>query len=173
MAQHKQLSWRKLRVGILVLAGLTTLAVAALCIRAERSRSSTFHLKIFLPQTYELKSGASIMLSGVPIGYVEDVRLVDKSIEALRDPRRTVAATLRVDRQDESFIRTDSVATLEIEGLLGRQYVEIPRGVAGPPVAENGEIRFEPPATTDLGQLLNRLVIAVQKKTSKAKPDMN
>lgn len=137
MASKKQITWAELRVGLLVLASLTILAVGIFYITgAGGFWVPRYRLKAYLPEASGLRTGAPVRLAGVEIGWVEKVGLSP----FVSDPARTVEVLMRVDRRYQNEIRTDSGASLQTEGLLGERVVEIKRGVTGTPIPPNGVV---------------------------------
>jgi hypothetical protein len=77
---------------------------------------------------------APVRLDGVDVGSVSAIRLAGESAVS----QRRIELVLRVDKADQSAIRSDSSATLMAEGFLGSAYVNISRGFTGS-VIESGE----------------------------------
>ena len=167
----KRRKWRALSAGLFALSVLAALALAWLGIVAYLSRHSTYSLRMYMPETYEVKPGTNVTIAGVHVGRVEDVRLVRPAVDALQDPRRTVVVKLRITRNDGPFIRSDSTATLKTQGLLGDQYVDISRGFVGQPLGEAGELAFQPPQTTDLRKIVNRIIPSKPKESCSSKSE--
>ena len=76
------------------------------------------------PSTSGLTAGATVKLSGVPVGIVQDIEFVeDLKVNKVR-------VTLAVDSKVAPRIRKDSLVWLQTEGLLGDYSVHISMGTA-------------------------------------------
>lgn len=116
----KRLEWK---VGLFVFIGLAVLG--ALLLQFSKGTSifrPTYNLYLVAKNVGGLKKNASILMAGVPIGTVSDIRL---------NPQGTnVTITLQVDKQ--IIIHKDAKFLIEQSGFLGDQYVAIlPTGNEG------------------------------------------
>ncbi len=136
MAQRKQLTWADLRVGLFVLLGLFILAVGVIYVTGTTVLGKRYTLRTYMENIAGITRGAPVRLDGIDIGNVEDIRFVPDT----KDPRRNIELRLRVHKDFQPMIRTDSVVRLVTEGLLGNRYVSISRGFTGVPVPEGGEV---------------------------------
>jgi phospholipid/cholesterol/gamma-HCH transport system substrate-binding protein len=130
MAQRKQLTWSELRVGLFVLAGLLVLAATILYVTGAGILAAKYRLRTYLPEVEGLKMGAPVRLDGVQIGNVDAIRMNPKPA----DRSKNIEVILRIDKDYQSEIRSDSRASLITEGLLGNRYVTIERGFQGAPL---------------------------------------
>jgi outer membrane protein OmpA-like peptidoglycan-associated protein len=86
-----------------------------------------------------LAVGADVQVGGVHSGNVLDILLPHK-------PGDRVTVVMELDRSTKEIIKSDSVASIETEGMLGNQFVAISFGSAGQAEVINGEtIQSEPP----------------------------
>jgi phospholipid/cholesterol/gamma-HCH transport system substrate-binding protein len=131
MAQHKQLTWSELRVGLFVLVGLLILAVAIFYVTGAGFLGPKYRLKTYLPEVSGLATGAPVRLDGVEIGNVEQIRLVPREAGKPPDRMHNIEVDMRLDRKYQPDILTDSTASLVTEGLLGNRYVNVVRGYTG------------------------------------------
>src|SRR5271156_6295937 len=120
MAQRKQLTWTELRVGLFVLVGLSVLAAGIFYVTGAGTLGPKYRLITYLPDVSGLVHGAPVRLNGVEI--------------------RNIEVVMRVSREYESDILTDSAASLVTEGLLGNRYVNISLGVTGAPLKDGQEV---------------------------------
>ncbi len=137
MAQRKQLSWTELRVGVFVLAGLFIMAAAIFYVTGGGTFGPKYRLTAYLPEVEGLKVGAPVAVSGFEIGSVETIRLNPKP----SDLRHNVQVVMRIDKRYQDSIRSDSVASLVTQGLLGDRYVTITRGITGQPLASGAVVQ--------------------------------
>jgi phospholipid/cholesterol/gamma-HCH transport system substrate-binding protein len=141
MAQRKQLTWTELRVGLFVLVGLSVLAAAIIYVTSGQGFGPKYRLKTFLPEVAGLANGAPVRLDGVEVGNVEGVRLAPPGPGLAQDKNRSVEVVMRVSTKYESYILTDSTASVVTEGLLGNRYIEISRGFTGVPLKDEQEVK--------------------------------
>ncbi|MGA7784472.1 MAG: MlaD family protein [Candidatus Acidiferrales bacterium] len=145
MAQHKQLSWNELRVGLFVLAGLILLTVAVFYVTSsENPLASKYRLKTYFPEVAGLAMGAPVRLDGIDVGNVDDIEVNPAIGGPAADKTRNILVTMRINTKFQSNIRADSVAMPQTEGLLGDQYVNITRGFTGRVLQSNDELTGKP-----------------------------
>lgn len=142
MPQRKQLTWTELRVGLFVLVGLSVLASGIFYVTSIGGGplSPKYHLTTYLPEAKQLVRGAPVRVEGVEVGNVESIRLLPRTGPKPPDRSKNIEVVMRVDRSYQSYILTDSVASLVTEGLLGNRYVNITRGFTGTSIPDNGVI---------------------------------
>jgi phospholipid/cholesterol/gamma-HCH transport system substrate-binding protein len=138
MAQHKQLTWTELRVGLFVLAGAVLLAVVIFYVTGGGGWGPKYRLRAFLPEVGGLTLGAPVRVDGVEVGNVEKISIAVLKPGEPTSKDRNIEVDLRVQKTFQSYIRSDSSAVLITEGLLGNRYVDIDRGYVGR-VLENDE----------------------------------
>jgi phospholipid/cholesterol/gamma-HCH transport system substrate-binding protein len=131
MAQHKQLTWTELRVGLFVLAGAVLLAVVIFYVTGGGGWGPKYRLRAFLPEVDGLSLGAPVRVDGVEVGNVEKIAIAAPKPGEPASKDRNIEVDLRIQKTFESYIRADSSAGLVTEGLLGNQYVDIERGYIG------------------------------------------
>lgn len=129
-----RLEWK---VGLFVLVGLVLLGV--LLIQFSKGMTflrSTYEITLRCKTAGGLKPRASVLMAGVPVGTVGDIKLAPGG--------RSVLISLRI--ASEYAIHKDALFTLEISGFLGDQYVAItPQDDKGPLFKAGDEARAEEP----------------------------
>jgi len=140
MAQRKQLTWMELRVGLFVLVGLAVLAAGIFYVTGGESFGPKYRLITYLPDVSGLVHGAPVRLNGVEIGNVETIKLAPHVRGQVRPKNRNIEVVMRLSKQYDSDILTDSAASLVTEGLLGNRYVNISLGVTGVPLKDGQEV---------------------------------
>jgi phospholipid/cholesterol/gamma-HCH transport system substrate-binding protein len=140
MAQHKQLTWTELRVGLFVLAGAVLLAVVIFYVTGGGGWGPKYRLHAFLPEVDGLSIGAPVRVDGVEVGNVEKISIAVPKPGESTSKDRNIEVDLRVQKTFESYIRSDSSAGLITEGLLGNRYVDIERGYVGRVLQNDDEI---------------------------------
>ena len=126
--------WLRFRVGVFVVLSLLAF-IAVIYVLGARARlfEARYTIHADFTEVGGLREGATVRLAGVQIGRVTDVHLPP-------EPGGKVRVDLTIGRQFADRIRTDSVARIETQGLLGDRIVEITVGTAGAPVVKPGEV---------------------------------
>lgn len=167
MPQRKQLSWIQLRVGLLVIISLIIFGVLVFLMTGESFFARKYTLRTFMDNAGGLRVGDPVRLAGIDVGNVDEIR-----ISGTHDPRRAIEVVMRVQRRYQNEIRTDSMAELDAEGLLGQRFLNITRGSPGQPVIQAGgevtqrertELKDVLGASADVMQGLNRVVDRVDR----------
>ncbi len=140
MAQHKQLTWSELRVGLFVLAGAVLLAVVIFYVTGGSGFGPKYRLRAYLPEVDGLTIGAPVRVDGVEVGNVEKIEIAVPKPGELTSKDRNIEIDLRIQSTFQTYIRTDSSAVLVTEGLLGNRFVDIDRGYVGSVLGNNEEI---------------------------------
>ncbi len=91
----------------------------------------------------ELRS--KVKLSGVEIGYIEDI--------ILEEGHATVKARL----VREAAIRRNAMATIRTSGLLGEQYIEIIQGTQDQPLLKDGETLENTREPADISDIISKV----------------
>jgi phospholipid/cholesterol/gamma-HCH transport system substrate-binding protein len=105
----------------------------------EQLFSSTFKVKAYFKTVQGLKSGATVRLSGIDVGTVSNIAIVN-------DTTGRVEVIMKIKEDVARFIRTDTQATIETEGLVGNKVVVLEIGSASAErVREGGTIKAKEP----------------------------
>ncbi len=177
MAQQKQLTWSDLRVGMLVLVGMFVIAVGIFYVTGAGTLAAKYRLRTYLPEVEGLTIGAPVRLDGVEIGNVDAIRMNPRQPGATLDRAKNIELILRIEKRYQDEVRTDSEAKLITEGLLGNRYVSIKRGLSGPPLQAEAELKGVEEAAiknivergADLVQNLNEVSKQVKEMTETIK----
>jgi phospholipid/cholesterol/gamma-HCH transport system substrate-binding protein len=138
--QHQISRWRALfNVGFVV----ATLAVAGFAVVQVASRQwrvqETFRVRARFTAIAGLEVGHRVRIQGIDAGVVE-------AIEPPRAPREPVTLVFRVDQRLRPLVRSDAVARIVSEGVVGAKVVEIAPGMPdAPPLSDAGFIAVETP----------------------------
>ncbi len=111
------------RVGIFISVGLVLAMVVIFMIGSD---SELFQRKYVLFSNFKtvsgLRVGAPVQLAGFKVGHVDKISFPD-------DPAsQEITVRLSLNKEYQSRIRTDSVATIETQGLLGDKFVYVSVG---------------------------------------------
>jgi len=141
MAQHKQLTWTELWVGLFVLAGAVLLAVVIFYVTsAGGALGPKYRLRTFLPEVDGLSVGAPVRIDGVEVGNVERIAIALPKPGEVQAKDRNIEVDMRLQKTAQTYIRSDSSAGLITEGLLGNRYVDLDRGFVGRVLQNDEEI---------------------------------
>ncbi len=116
-----------LLVGLFVIVlGVGLLGFVIWLIGAQQSGATARYLVFYEGSVTGLREGGSVRLNGVRVGSVNSVKLDLKQLGRVR---------IEIDIAADIPIKTDTVASLELEGLTGGRYVLLAGGTtAAPPV---------------------------------------
>ncbi|AFN73768.1 Putative ABC transport system substrate-binding protein [Melioribacter roseus P3M-2] len=122
------------RLGLFIFIGTVLLIISIFLIGSrENLFTSAIEIKTYFDQIEGLKPGAPVRLSGYDVGSVSSISLVG-------DEEGNVEVVMRIDNDLVHFIRLDSEASIETEGLVGKKIITITPGSADQPVIKNGGI---------------------------------
>ncbi len=134
----KDLSGAKL--GIFIFIGSTLLVIGIFVLgNKEALFSPTFSVHAYFNNIEGLRNGASVRLGGIDVGSV-------KNIEIVRDTTGRVEVSIRLLKEIQRFIRKDTRASIETEGLVGNKVVILTMGSStADPIEDGGTILAKEP----------------------------
>lgn len=122
------------RLGIFIFLGTVLLVISIFLLgNKEKLFTGTIVVKTYFNQIEGLKPGAPVRLSGYDIGSVSSISLVDEK-------SGNVEVKMNIDNDLKHFIRLDSQAAIETEGLVGKKIVTISPGTTNMAEIEEGGI---------------------------------
>lgn len=122
------------RLGIFIFIGTVLMVLAIFLVGNKESIfTESVIVKTYFTDVAGLREGAAVRLSGMKIGNVENIRLVP-------DTTGRVEVTLRINKDLHQFIRLDSEASIETEGLVGSKIVSISPGSPEMAVVSNNGV---------------------------------
>ena len=123
-----------IEVGIFVALGLGIALVSVFFIGQGRSFfSRTYTIIASFNEVSGLRKGAVVQLSGLNVGYVDGVRLPQNK------EGKNLDVVLKIMERYKEYIRRDSLATMQTQGLLGDKFILVTRGSPSQPALANGE----------------------------------
>jgi len=133
---QKQLKWSQLKVGITVVAALTTLGVLIFLMSGSGGLfTDKIELKTYVDNASGLRIGAPVRLNGVDIGNVSNIRVVsDKAMHLT-----PVEVMMKVNTKYNYDLFKNSRTLLSTSGVLGETFIDIDSGEASGPLAVNGD----------------------------------
>ena len=133
-------------VGLFVLAGILCLGYLSVKLgKMEVIGGGGYEIQALFSNSGGLKTGASVVISGVEVGRVKDI--------SLEDYQAKVVMVLPEDVK----IQEDAIASIKTKGLIGEKYVEITPGASDIVLKPGDRIRDTQPAV-DLEQLISSFV---------------
>lgn len=130
------------KIGLFVFVALLGCLAVVLFIGAESDLfTPKFRLRFTVPKGTGFAKGMPVKLSGFRIGRIEAISLNEEA---------KVDVILQIDKQYQKWIRQDSIAKLDKEGLVGDAIIELSAGSAARPMLEDGAvIAFEKTRSID------------------------
>ncbi|MDP4115555.1 MAG: MlaD family protein [Bacteroidota bacterium] len=128
------------KLGIFIFIGFAILVAAVYLIGGKSSLfTSTFTIKTYFHDIQGLKSGTVVRLSGIDAGSVSDIQIVP-------DNTGRVEVTLNLVTDVRRFIRIDTKASIETDGLVGNKVIVLKLGSESAPLVKDfGYIEGEEP----------------------------
>lgn len=138
-----------IKVGFFVIIGLLILIVGVYSIGNRQNLfTKNFRLHANFRQVNGLQPGNNVRFSGINVGTVEDISIVDDS---------TIQVVMIIKEQVQEFIKKDAIATIGSDGLMGNMLVNIDPGDSHLPPVEDGNLirSYEQIKTDDIINTLN------------------
>jgi len=136
----------ELAVGIFMIAGMVCLAYLTIKLgQLEVLGNKGYEIQAVFSSSGGLKTGSSVVITGVEVGRVKKVILDDYQA------RVTMSLPLEVKIQE------DAIASIKTKGLIGEKYVEISPGGLDENLKPGGVIRDTQPPI-DIEQLISKYV---------------
>jgi phospholipid/cholesterol/gamma-HCH transport system substrate-binding protein len=140
MPRTRSLAWSELKIGIV---SVTAIVLAVVFILAVGGQAGFFwqqyQLKTRFADVQGLKAGAVIRVAGVEVGKVEGLQFSGSEVEVL----------LKVKKEMQSRITTDSRASIGSLSLLGEPVIDVSPSSTGTPLKDGDTI----PSVRPKGQL--------------------
>ncbi|KRD09094.1 organic solvent ABC transporter substrate-binding protein [Flavobacterium sp. Root901] len=130
MEKQSGYTWK---LGMFVTIGLLLFIIAVYFIGKQKNLfGSTFHITSKFKTVSGLEVGNNVRFSGINIGTVEEIRLINDS---------SVVVSMVIKDEVREFIKTDARASIGSDGLMGDKVLTITPGVKSTKVIEdNGAI---------------------------------
>lgn len=138
-------------VGAFVLMSLAALVVTILALSSQQGAwQDRYSLEAYFPSVAGLVPNAAVWLAGTPVGRVDTVVFAESP-----EGKPMVRVGLQIDRDVQHRIRTDSVASIGVMGLLGDRYVGLSLGTSSAEPLAPGS-RIETLTPTDLYKVVDQ-----------------
>lgn len=132
-----------LRLGAFVLAGSLVLVAGLYLLGAKRSLfSDTVSVSTHFGQVAGLRTGNNVRYAGINVGTVRSIRIVSDT---------AVLVTMDIRQKEAGHIRSNAIASLGNDGLMGSKLVNLgPGDGEGIPITDGVQLRSSVPLDTDL-----------------------
>jgi phospholipid/cholesterol/gamma-HCH transport system substrate-binding protein len=155
-SQHKL----ELQVGTLLIVAFVGLVAGILWISGARIGGTSLTLYVAADNAASVAEGSVVMLRGVPVGAVEEVRLVDDGV------------VIRLTASPGARLPADTYASIEAAGFLGQMFVGLKPGSATDNLASGDTISARvPPGLTGLADQLGDQAGDVLERTQRLLSD--
>lgn len=139
-------------LGIFVIGGLTFLSVILYSLGDRQTFfDQTISVKAIFEDVSGLRTGNSVRLSGVLIGNVKEIEIIDDS---------SVLVSFIIEKDKQRFIRGNATASVVTDGLMGNKMIQIypakPGGLNYDRLVQEGDTLAREP-TTELADMLTIL----------------
>ncbi len=122
MKKDSGFTWK---LGMFVAAGLALFVIAIYVIGKQKNIfGSTFRLKAEFKTVSGLKVGNNVRFSGINIGTVDEIKLITDT---------SVMVDLLIKKEFQQFIKTDALASIGSDGLMGDKVLTIFSGTSQSP----------------------------------------
>ncbi len=119
------------KLGMFVIIGLVLFMVSIYFIGKNKNLFvSTFQLQSHFKNVSGLKVGNNVRFSGINVGTVKDIEFVSDS---------SVVVRIAVKKEVQKFIKTDAMASIGSDGLMGDKVLSISPGTASNKVVKDND----------------------------------
>ncbi|MBT8271430.1 MAG: MCE family protein [Flavobacteriaceae bacterium] len=124
-------SGQKIRLGLFVILG-TVLFIAAIYLIGQRQEMfrKTHTISAYFQNINGLQRGNNVRYSGIDIGTVNAIQMVNDS---------SIRIMMRIDEKIIGHIKTNAIATIGSDGLVGNMIVNIVPGKGDAPAVRDGD----------------------------------
>ena len=132
----------KVRLGLFLLGGLTLFMVAIFIIGKQKNLfNPVFTVTAKFYNIGGLQVGNNIRFSGINVGTVDNIKIIDDT---------TVQVDMLIKEEVKKFIKSDCIASIGSEGIIGDRVLVISQGSKDAPrVKEGQELGSDEPVETD------------------------
>lgn len=138
----------KIKIGIFTIVGLLLLVAAVFFIGRQKNMfGSTFNIYGTFRNVGGLQTGNNVRFAGINVGTIVNIAILNDT---------TVRVDMRLKSNVQKFIRTNAIASIGSDGLMGDKLITISPGTADAPhVKDGGRVQTVPP--TDYDKIIDKL----------------
>ncbi len=136
------------KLGIFIFIGSTLLVIGIFMLgNKEALFKPTFTVKAYFHNVEGLRSGSPVKLSGIDAGAVQDIKVVGDTVSLIE-------VKMRLLEEISHFIRVDTQAEIQTEGLVGNKFVSLKIGDTNSELVSDGGViqATEPVSFADIIQ---------------------
>jgi phospholipid/cholesterol/gamma-HCH transport system substrate-binding protein len=123
---------KNIRLGMFVIVGTVLLIAAFYFIGSKQSLfSDTVSISARFYNVNGLMKGNNVRFAGIDVGTVESVNIITDS---------TVEVVMVIERKAQPYIKTNALASIGTDGLMGNKLVNINSGTSSAPSIEEGDV---------------------------------
>jgi phospholipid/cholesterol/gamma-HCH transport system substrate-binding protein len=127
----KNTNSKKLRLGLFVIIGTVLFIVGVYLIgQGQNMFKKTFTISTYFQNVNGLQHGNNVRYSGIDIGTVKDITMVNDS---------TIKVEMSIDEKIITHLKKDAIATIGSDGLVGNMILNIVPGNGTEPAINNGD----------------------------------
>ncbi|MFV8326481.1 MlaD family protein [Flavobacterium sp. ZS1P14] len=120
------------KLGMFVIIGLVLFVATIYFVGKQKNLfGSTFHLKSNFRSVSGLEVGNNVRFSGINIGTVSEIELITDS---------SVVVNIVIKDEVRKFIKTDAIASIGSDGLMGDKVLTISPGIKSTKIVEDNDI---------------------------------
>lgn len=124
-------SARNIRLGIFVVAGMLIFVLTAYLIGNDQNLfQDTFRLNTRFRNVSGLQTGNNVRFSGIHVGTVKEIEMIDDT---------TIVVGMIIETKMRKFIKTNAMATIGSDGLVGSRVMNIVPGAGEAPEVKAGD----------------------------------
>lgn len=129
MTKNTNYTWK---LGMFVILGLTLFILAIYFIGNNKNLfGATFHLQAHFKNVSGLKVGNNVRFSGINVGTVKEIEFISDS---------AVVVDLIIKDDVQKYIKTDAIASIGSDGLMGDKVMTISPGTSSNETVKNNAI---------------------------------
>jgi phospholipid/cholesterol/gamma-HCH transport system substrate-binding protein len=143
------------KLGLFVIIGIVLFIIAIYFIGINRNLfGSNFSLKSEFKNVSGLKAGSNVRLSGISIGTVSKIEFISDSL---------VLVKLSIKKEVQKYIKTDAIASIGSDGLVGDKVLIITPGASSKSIVKDKDV-IASSSAIELEDIMN----SVQKSANNA-----
>ena len=136
----------ELGVGVFLLVGILCLGYLSIKLaRMEVFGGTGYEINAIFADVGALKNGASVVIAGVEVGRIKNIKMDDYEAKVIMSINRGVE------------IQEDAIASVKTRGLIGEKFIQISPGGSEKIIPPGGQLRETQPVV-DLEQLISNFV---------------
>jgi phospholipid/cholesterol/gamma-HCH transport system substrate-binding protein len=121
----------KIRLGLFIAGGIALFVFAIFIIGKQKNLfDPVFEISATFSNISGLKVGNNIRFSGIDVGTVDDITIINDS---------TIKVDMLIEKHVQQFIKSDCIASIGSEGLIGDRLIVITHGSPDSPIVKEGQ----------------------------------